>query len=73
MRLNFFFFFGFPDKSQCKWGQLKTLGTQIGYPIRAFIWVVVKINEHTFFGRLWQAEEVSTPLTIYHLLYSLFL
>ena len=29
---------------------LKTLGTQMGYPIGVFIWVVVEINDQTVFG-----------------------
>ena len=30
-------------------GHLKTLGTQMGYPIAVLIWVVVKINDQTGF------------------------
>ena len=46
MRLNFF---GFHDKIHYRWGHLKRVGTQVGYPIKDFIWVVAKINEQTFF------------------------
>ena len=30
-------------------GHLKTLGTEMGYPIGVLIWVVVEVNDQTIF------------------------
>ena len=40
-----------PIKKRTFWplGQLKTLGTPMGYPSRVFIWVVININDQTVF------------------------
>ena len=50
-----------------KWGHLKTLGTQMGYPVGLLNWEVVKTNTRQSFGRFCQTEDVSTRLqfTVY--------
>ena len=47
--------------------QLKTLGTQMGYPIGVLVWVVIKVNDKTVFGQFWRVKNVSTRLPIVYL------
>ena len=46
-------------------GQLKALGTQMGY---LFGWML-NLMTRLFFGQFWRTEVISTPLPIYHLRY----
>ena len=55
-------------------GQLKTVSTQMGYPVGLLIWVVVKINDQTVFWSIivW-VEDVSTRLPVERSCYFRFL
>ena len=44
-------------------GHLKTLGTQMGYPIGVLIWVVVEINDQTIFRYILFKSEMSAWFT----------
>ena len=47
--------------------QLKTLGTQMGYPNGVLVWIVIKVNDKTIFGQFWRVKNVSIRLPIFYL------